>query len=126
MGGRIADIVVSPRDRSTWFVAVGSGGVWKTENAGITWAPIFEHQPSYSIGCVTLDPGNPDVHVPRPRSGRRFTVRTLPRYGEFDEAGTGTPLHLCGKSPYNMRTVNYRTENDDGNENRAFGYAAKY
>ena len=61
MGGRIADVAVSPRDRSTWFLAVGSGGVWKTENAGVTWTPVFDDQPSYSIGCVALDPGNPDV-----------------------------------------------------------------
>ncbi len=61
MGGRIADIAVSPRDRSTWYMAVGSGGVWKTANAGITWEPIFDDQPSYSIGCIALDPTNPDV-----------------------------------------------------------------
>jgi photosystem II stability/assembly factor-like uncharacterized protein len=61
MGGRIADIAVSPRDGNTWYVAVGSGGIWKTENAGVTWRPIFDDQPSYSIGCVTLDPSNPDV-----------------------------------------------------------------
>ena len=61
MGGRIADIAVDPRNQWTWFIAVGSGGVWKTENAGITWQPIFDDQPSYSIGCVALDPSNPDV-----------------------------------------------------------------
>ena len=61
MGGRIADLAVDPRDRSTWYVAVGSGGVWKTENAGVTWRPIFDGERSYSIGCVTLDPSNPDV-----------------------------------------------------------------
>ena len=61
MGGRIADIAVSPRDPSTWYLAVGSGNVWKTENSGITWQPIFDDQPSYSIGSVTLDPANPDV-----------------------------------------------------------------
>jgi photosystem II stability/assembly factor-like uncharacterized protein len=61
MGGRIADIAISPRDSSTWYLAVGSGGVWKTENAGITWRPIFDDQPSYSIGAVTIDPTNPDV-----------------------------------------------------------------
>ena len=61
MGGRIADIAVSPRNSSVWYVAVGSGGVWKTENAGITWKPIFDDQPSYSMGCVRLDPSNPDV-----------------------------------------------------------------
>ncbi|MGB6991931.1 MAG: glycosyl hydrolase [Thermoanaerobaculia bacterium] len=61
MGGRIADIAVSPGDSSTWYLAVGSGGVWKTENAGITWRPIFDDQPSYSVGSVTLDPSNNDV-----------------------------------------------------------------
>jgi photosystem II stability/assembly factor-like uncharacterized protein len=61
MGGRISDIAVDPRDRGTWFVAAGSGGVWKTTNAGVTWTPVFDAQSSYSIGCVALDPGNPDV-----------------------------------------------------------------
>ena len=61
MSGRISDIAIHPRNRSLWYVAVGSGGVWKTENAGTTWTPIFDGQASYSIGCLTLDPNNPDV-----------------------------------------------------------------
>ncbi|MGE3617888.1 MAG: glycosyl hydrolase, partial [Gemmatimonadales bacterium] len=61
MGGRIADIAVSPRDKATWYVAAGSGGVWKTANAGVTWSPVFEGQPSYSIGAITIDPTNANV-----------------------------------------------------------------
>ena len=61
MGGRIADVEVHPFDGNTWYVAAGSGGVWKTTNAGVTWTPIFDEQPSYSIGDVTLDPSNPEV-----------------------------------------------------------------
>ncbi len=61
MGGRIADIAISPEDPSTWYLAVGSGNVWKTENSGITWRPIFDDQPSYSVGSVTLDPSNPEI-----------------------------------------------------------------
>ncbi|MBP6704105.1 MAG: glycosyl hydrolase [Vicinamibacteria bacterium] len=61
MSGRIADIEVHPTDRSTWYVAAGSGGVWKTGNAGVTWKPLFDEQPSYSIGEITLDPTNPEV-----------------------------------------------------------------
>lgn len=61
MGGRIADIAVHPKDRSIWYVAVGSGGLWKTTNSGITWKPIFDDQPSYSIGTVTIDPNNTNV-----------------------------------------------------------------
>lgn len=60
-GGRIADIAVHPYDRATWYLAVGSGGVWKTTNAGTTWTPLFDDQPSYSIGTVALDPTNPEV-----------------------------------------------------------------
>ncbi len=61
MGGRIADITVNPHDNSTWYVAVGSGGLWKTTNSGITWNPVFDEQNSYSIGTVTIDPNNPEI-----------------------------------------------------------------
>ncbi len=59
--GRIADIAVHPANRSVYYVAVASGGVWKTENAGTTYEPVFDAQGSYSIGCVTIDPNNPNV-----------------------------------------------------------------
>ncbi|MCX2743589.1 glycosyl hydrolase [Mangrovivirga sp. M17] len=61
MSGRIADIAIHPEDESTWIVGVGSGGVWKTTNAGTTWKPVFDDQSSYSIGCVTIDPANPNT-----------------------------------------------------------------
>lgn len=61
MSGRIADIAIPPGEPNTWYVGVGSGGVWKTTNAGTTWKPIFDDQGSYSIGCVTVDPRHPDV-----------------------------------------------------------------
>ena len=57
--GRIADIAIDPENENCWYVAVGSGGVWKTGNAGVTWKPVFDSLSSYSIGCVTIDPVNP-------------------------------------------------------------------
>lgn len=59
MSGRIADIEIDPEDPATWYVGVGSGGVWKTENAGTTWSPLFDGQAVYSIGTVDIDPSNP-------------------------------------------------------------------
>ncbi|ANM32147.1 glycosyl hydrolase [Acidobacteria bacterium Mor1] len=61
MSGRIADIAIHPDKQNTWYIGVGSGGVWKTENAGTTWKSIFDGQKSYSIGCITIDPRHPDV-----------------------------------------------------------------
>ena len=59
--GRIADFAVNPRNNSEYYVATASGGVWKTTNRGVTFQPIFDDQGSYSIGCVTLDPSNPNT-----------------------------------------------------------------
>ncbi|GEA11413.1 sialidase family protein [Alteromonas sp. KUL49] len=61
MSGRIADIAVDQNNPSTWYTAVGSGGVWKTVNAGTTWTPIFDSQAVYSIGDVTLAPSNSNI-----------------------------------------------------------------
>ena len=61
LSGRIADIKIHPLNKNIWYVAVGSGGVWKTENAGTTWKPIFDDETSYSTGCITIDPINPDI-----------------------------------------------------------------
>jgi photosystem II stability/assembly factor-like uncharacterized protein len=58
MSGRIADIAIDPSDPSTWYVAVGSGGIWKTETGGTTWSTVFDDEDAYSIGCVTIDPNN--------------------------------------------------------------------
>jgi photosystem II stability/assembly factor-like uncharacterized protein len=61
MSGRIADVAIDPARTSTWYVAVGSGGVWKTVNRGTTWTPVFDTQSSYSIGVVAIDPHDPDA-----------------------------------------------------------------
>ena len=59
MSGRIADIAIHPEDENVWYVAVGSGGIWKTVNSGTTWSPLFDSQKVYSTGSVTIDPNNP-------------------------------------------------------------------
>src|SRR5215212_8226736 len=59
--GRIIDLAVNPRNISEYYVASASGGVWKTINAGVTYMPVFDGEGSYSIGCITLDPSNPNT-----------------------------------------------------------------
>ena len=59
--GRIIDFAVNEKNPAEYYVAVASGGVWKTVNSGITYTPVFDSQNSYSIGCITLDPNNSNV-----------------------------------------------------------------
>jgi photosystem II stability/assembly factor-like uncharacterized protein len=59
--GRISDFAVNPADHSEYYVAVSSGHLWKTVNAGTTWQPVFDNYGIYSTGCVTMDPNNSNV-----------------------------------------------------------------
>ncbi|HYM82319.1 MAG TPA: hypothetical protein VEY91_13025 [Candidatus Limnocylindria bacterium] len=61
MGGRISDLAVDERDPNTFYLATGTGGLFKTTNLGTTWKPVFDDQPVASIGAVALWPGNPSV-----------------------------------------------------------------
>jgi len=58
MSGRIADIAINPDNENEWYVAVGSGGVWKTVNAGTTWQSLTDNQSFYSTGSIAIDPNN--------------------------------------------------------------------
>ncbi len=60
-GGRVIEIAVNPFNYSEYFVASGHGSLWKTTNSGITFSPVFDANKSYAIGCVAIDPTNPNV-----------------------------------------------------------------
>ena len=59
--GRLSDIEVDPKNPSVWYAAASSGNLWKTENRGNTWTPIFENQGSYSLGAVVVDPKDSNI-----------------------------------------------------------------
>ncbi|HOW25897.1 MAG TPA: hypothetical protein PK711_09525 [Bacteroidales bacterium] len=59
--GRIADFAVNPDHHSEYFVAVGSGNIWKTVNNGTTFDPVFDNYGAYAIGCLAMDPSNHSI-----------------------------------------------------------------
>jgi len=59
--GRISDLEIDPANDNIWYLTVGSGGLWKTVNRGNTWTPIFDEYPSYSLGCVVVDPRDSNI-----------------------------------------------------------------
>lgn len=61
VSGRVTSLAVNPFNRAQYYVGVASGGVWKTDNDGLTWNPVFQNEGSFSIGDVKLDPRDPSV-----------------------------------------------------------------
>ena len=60
-GGRTVGAVGIPSQPNVFYIGVNNGGVWKTTDAGRTWKPIFDDQPTGSIGDIAIAPSNPNV-----------------------------------------------------------------
>ena len=60
-GGRFVDYAVVEASPQTFYAATASGGLWKTENHGLTWEPVFDNQGTVSIGAVALFQPNPNI-----------------------------------------------------------------
>jgi photosystem II stability/assembly factor-like uncharacterized protein len=61
MSGRITSIDVSTDNPKLMYVGAASGGVWKSENGGTAWSPVFDEQPTQNIGAVRIQQSNPNV-----------------------------------------------------------------
>lgn len=61
VGNRVISVVGIPGDPLVYYVGAASGGIWKTEDGGINWKPIFDEQPVHSIGAITLAPSDPQI-----------------------------------------------------------------
>ncbi|MGY8779061.1 MAG: VPS10 domain-containing protein [Longimicrobiales bacterium] len=61
MGGRIAALAVVESKPQMFYLGTASGGLWKTEDHGTSWTPLFDDQPTSSIGDVTIDQANPNL-----------------------------------------------------------------
>jgi photosystem II stability/assembly factor-like uncharacterized protein len=61
MGGRVSDIAIDPRNPAVFYVGLGTGGLFKTGNNGVTFDPIFDKQSVLSIGAVAIAPSDSDV-----------------------------------------------------------------
>ncbi|MGY8799369.1 MAG: WD40/YVTN/BNR-like repeat-containing protein [Longimicrobiales bacterium] len=61
MGGRVADVAPIESKPTSFYVGLATGGVWLTENNGMSWTPLFDDQECASVGDVTVHQANPNV-----------------------------------------------------------------
>ena len=61
MSGRITAIDVVTSDQNTMYVGAASGGVWKSENGGTRWNPVFDKQPTQNIGALAIQQDQPNI-----------------------------------------------------------------
>ena len=61
MGGRVSEIALDPSDPFTFYVALGTGGLMKTSDNGVTLSAVFEKEAVASVGAVAVSPANPKV-----------------------------------------------------------------
>ncbi|HSM86958.1 MAG TPA: hypothetical protein VLT16_12435, partial [Candidatus Limnocylindrales bacterium] len=60
-GGRVTCVVGVPGQPNIYYVGSAGGGVWATHDGGLTWKPVFEKEPTASIGAIALAPSNPNL-----------------------------------------------------------------
>jgi photosystem II stability/assembly factor-like uncharacterized protein len=60
-GGRTVGAVGVPQQPNVFYIGVNNGGVWKTTDYGRTWVPIFDDQPTGSVGDIVVSPSNPNI-----------------------------------------------------------------
>ncbi len=61
VGNRVSAVAGVTADRFVYYVGAASGGIWKTEDGGLTWAAVFDDQPAHAIGALEVAPSDSQI-----------------------------------------------------------------
>ncbi len=106
---------VDTQHPGTIYLGFGSGSLWKTTNNGLTWKPIFDNQPSYGIGDVTLAPSNTNiVYVGTGETLKKPRNFTMPGTGMYrSDDGGETWKHIGLDDSWHIGKVTVHPSNPD-------------
>lgn len=111
-GGRVSRACGVPGDPLTYYAATASGGVWKSIDGGLTWKPIFDDQPTSSIGSIAVAPSDPNVvYVGTGEANIRGNVS--PGAGLFKSTDAGKTWKHVWKQVGQIGTVAVHPTNPD-------------
>jgi photosystem II stability/assembly factor-like uncharacterized protein len=112
---RVEAVQCDPVRPGTWYVAFGSGNLWKTVNHGLTWKPIFENQSALGIGDIALAPSNPDIiWLGSGESLKKPRNFTMPGTGVFRSDDGGKTWRNTGlPDSYHIGEVSVHPKNPD-------------
>jgi hypothetical protein len=96
VGGRTRALLVTPQNPSVMFAAGVSGGIWKSVNAGASWAPLNDMMPNLAVGSMAMDPANPNVIYAG--TGEYFTSNGRRGAGIFKTTDGGTTWNSVGNT----------------------------
>src|SRR5688572_17486119 len=111
-GGRVSRACGVPGDPLTYYAATASGGVWKSADGGLTWRPVFDDQPTSSIGSIAVAASDPNVvYVGTGEANIRGNV--APGAGIFKSEDGGKTWKHVWKQVGQIGTITVHPKNPD-------------
>ena len=108
--GRTVAIGGIPDQPNVFFMAPNNGGVWKTDDFGRTWAPIFDGQPTGSVGALALAPSDPNIiYVGSGEGLRRPDLSTGGRTGPISACAMASRLDRFSSIPVTQTACTWRS-----------------
>src|SRR5260370_18558749 len=97
VGGRTRALTINPTNPNIMYAAGVAGGVWKTTDAGASWAPLADLLPNIAVSCLAMDPNNPNTIYAGTGEGY-FNIDALRGAGIFKTTDAGNTWSVLDAS----------------------------